>query len=234
MAAASAVRHVGLIDPESCLTNVCTCVDVWTCEHDSSIFYSRTYLLSFYFHHTCTNAMDILHDCLQKVSLNKYVTSAQMLIEPAMWNFIFFWTWILRPFRRFPIVQHGAWCRRCQSLSRCKRGLGEDAICCWSRAMARSCSFILCSCSNSFCCQSDFTRDFSDTACDSAMRKKMLPSCPWYSCTSSTPWRGRTPHLIVARSNVHTFTRSHVHTFTRSHVHTFTEVPLTELPRGNL
>jgi hypothetical protein len=54
------------------------------------------------------------------------------------------------------------------------------------------------------------------------MRKKMLPSCPWYSCTSSTPWRGRTPHLIVARSNVHTFTRSHVHTFTRSHVHTFT------------
>ena len=32
MAAASAVRHVGLIDPESCLTNVCTCVDVWTCE----------------------------------------------------------------------------------------------------------------------------------------------------------------------------------------------------------
>ena len=84
MAAASAVRHVGLIDPESCLTNVCTCVDVWTCEHDSSIFYSRTYLLSFYFHHTCTNAMDILHDCLQKVSLNKYVTSAQMLIEPAM------------------------------------------------------------------------------------------------------------------------------------------------------
>ena len=34
--------------------------------------------------------MDILHDCLQKVSLNKYVTSAQMLIEPAMWNCHFF------------------------------------------------------------------------------------------------------------------------------------------------
>ena len=33
--------------------------------------------------------MDILHDCLQKVSLNKYVTSAQMLIEPAMWQFHF-------------------------------------------------------------------------------------------------------------------------------------------------
>jgi len=104
MAAASAVRHICLIDPESCLTN--TCANVWTCEHDSSIFYSRTYLLTFYFHHTCTNAMDILHDCLQKVSLNKYVTSAQMLIEPAMWQFvIFFWTWILGPFRRFPIVQ---------------------------------------------------------------------------------------------------------------------------------
>ena len=36
MAAASAVRPICLIDPESCLTNVCTCVDVcgrvWTCE----------------------------------------------------------------------------------------------------------------------------------------------------------------------------------------------------------
>ena len=32
MAAASAVRHICLIDPESCLTNVCTCVNVWTCE----------------------------------------------------------------------------------------------------------------------------------------------------------------------------------------------------------
>ena len=113
MAAASAVRHICLIDPESCLTNVCTCVDVcgrvWTCERVNMtlVFFIQglTCLLFTLNPKPCTNAMDILHDCLQKVSLNKYVTSAQMLIEPAMWNCHFFLTWILGPFRRFPLVQ---------------------------------------------------------------------------------------------------------------------------------
>ena len=83
---------------------------MWTCERVNMtlVFFIQglTCLLFTLNPKPCTNAMDILHDCLQKVSLNKYVTSAQMLIEPAMWQFvIFFLTWILGPFRRFPIVQ---------------------------------------------------------------------------------------------------------------------------------